>query len=392
MKTYILKKYRFHRILLLACIACTVFANSQQPLLLNGGFEDINTCVEYNSECGVEGWFYLKDVKAQMIPNNDTGWLGSNSFALSFNWKQYTSFSPLIGTILPCRLQKDRRYTFKGVIRATLNNKLLLTPGIALGERFYVPRKAFAASIKPDSITQIEQTPQTSFFQFQYSFVATGNEKYLTFGTFIEEDKTGAKKQLVGTQTISILLDNFQLQANDSNEVACDNYDRNAAAIYRYDFRHKEMDYSLYGKGEIPINLQDTSTGNLTRMEIPIESPPKTIDTLKLGDVFFGFNKATLTTAARGMLEEFFHGADNTTIDSIYIEGHTDSIGSETANIELSRRRCETLQSWLRQHTTPPGTPIHIRPFGKSRPIATNSTAAGRALNRRVELVIFRKR
>jgi hypothetical protein len=43
--------------------------SAQTDLLLNGDFEDINTCTEYNAECGVEGWFYLKEVKAQMLNN-----------------------------------------------------------------------------------------------------------------------------------------------------------------------------------------------------------------------------------------------------------------------------------------------------------------------------------
>jgi hypothetical protein len=39
---------------------------SQANLLLNGDFKDVNTCSEYKAECGVEGWFYLKDVKVQV--------------------------------------------------------------------------------------------------------------------------------------------------------------------------------------------------------------------------------------------------------------------------------------------------------------------------------------
>ncbi|HNA90855.1 MAG TPA: hypothetical protein PKZ71_01295, partial [Chitinophagaceae bacterium] len=54
---------------------------AQNNLLLNGGFEDVNVCTEYSAECGVEAWFYLKDVKAQMLSNDDTtGKNGTNSF------------------------------------------------------------------------------------------------------------------------------------------------------------------------------------------------------------------------------------------------------------------------------------------------------------------------
>jgi outer membrane protein OmpA-like peptidoglycan-associated protein len=386
----LLKKYFLYQIFSLACLVWMTPVHAQRSLLLNGGFEDVNTCVEYNAECGVDGWFYLQGVKAQMLSNTDgPRWLGSNSFALSFKWVGYTGFSPLIGTILPCRLQKDTRYTFKGVIRASLNNKLILKPGIAVGEKFYVPRRAFAAAMHPDTITSIKKIDSVELFRFEYSFVADGKEKFLTFGTFIEEEMTGTRKQILGIQTVSILLDNFELVPG-SNEVPCDNYDKNAAALYAYNYRHKDMDYSLYSKGDIPVVLQDAESRTI--IQVPV-IPEKKIDTLNLGDVFFDFNKAALRPAAVDMLQQFFlrnKEQASSVIDSIYIEGHTDSIGSDAANIELSRRRCESIQSWLLERVIIPGEQIHIRPFGRSRPIATNSTAAGRALNRRVQLVVFK--
>src|SRR5215475_11121268 len=106
----------------ITCLFTVKDAFTQRNLLLNGSFEDINVCTEYNAECGVEGWFYLKDVKAQMLANDDSiQFLGNNSFGLFFNWLGYTQFSPILGTILPCRLQQGKRYTFSGMLKAKLN-------------------------------------------------------------------------------------------------------------------------------------------------------------------------------------------------------------------------------------------------------------------------------
>ena len=197
---------------ILLFIAQFITASAQTNLLLNGGFEDVNTCTEYSAECGVEGWFYLKDVKAQMLSNESTTkLLGTNSFGIFYNWLGYTAFTPLIGAILPCGLQKDNRYTFRGIISAKLNPKLILQAGIYLGQKFFVPRRPFSANLKPDSIVSIKPLPNTAFYQFEYSFIATGEERYLTFGTFIKEDTVGTKKKLIGTQTVSLVLDNFQL-------------------------------------------------------------------------------------------------------------------------------------------------------------------------------------
>src|SRR6266496_1401247 len=94
---------------------------AQHNFLLNGGFEDINTCTEYNAECGVEAWFYLQEIKAQMQTNDaDIDLLGYNTLAVAFKWMGYEGLSPVIGTILPCRLQKDSIYIFKGIFSATL--------------------------------------------------------------------------------------------------------------------------------------------------------------------------------------------------------------------------------------------------------------------------------
>lgn len=381
--------------LLVAALLLQVsFTNAQTNLLLNGGFEEVNTCTEYSAECGVEGWFYLKDVKAQMLSNeSNTNLLGTNSFAIFYNWPGYTGFTPIIGTLLPCGLQKNNRYTFKGILSARLNPKLKLKAGVCAGEKFYVPRRAFSKNMHPDSIVSIKSIPNTNFFQFEYSFVADGTEKYLTFGTFIEEDTVGAKKKLMGTQTVSIVLDNFQLIPEDSRETTCPDFILNKAEIYNYNYRHKEMDYSLYGRGELAIVFTNIDSNYITQIKEPLPPPlPVQPDTLKLGDVFFDFNKATLKPEALKMLEAFFtNNNSSSTIDSMYVEGHTDSIGNDIGNLALSLLRCESIRQWLLEHHIVIPASIQVHPYGKTKPIASNSTAKGRAMNRRVEMIVFRK-
>ena len=146
---------------------------AQHNLLLNGGFEDINTCTEYNAECGVEAWFYLLEVKAQMQTNEtNIDLLGYNSLAVDYKWQGYEGLSPVIGTILPCRLQKDSTYIFSGIFSATLNAVLILKPGVALGEKFYVPQWSFTANMHPAEITDIKQIPKTNLPFAANSFIA----------------------------------------------------------------------------------------------------------------------------------------------------------------------------------------------------------------------------
>jgi outer membrane protein OmpA-like peptidoglycan-associated protein len=243
----------------------------------------------------------------------------------------------------------------------------------------------------PDSISKLVPIPKTNFYQFEYFFTATGKEKYLTFGTYIEQDTVvDKKKQLTGIQTVTVVLDNFQLTPLDETEIACPAFEANGRSIYNYNYRHKEMDYSLYGKGELAIALNTKDTSFITQKKEPL--PFIIQDTLKLGDVFFDYNKARLKPEATIILANYFlNNKQLTIIDSIYIEGHTDSIGSDKRNMELSLQRCEAVKLWLLTNNISESATLLIHPFGETKPISTNSTAAGRALNRRVQLIVFRR-
>ena len=371
-----------------------VFAGlGQTNLLLNGNFEDINTCKEYKAECGVEAWFYMNEVKVQMIHNETDDTLpGANSFAIFYTWKGFREFTPIIGTILPCQLQSGKKYTFKGWIAARLNANLMLKPGVCVGQNFYVPQRSFSKEMKPDSIVQIFRVPNSSFYEFLYSFIATGEEHYLTFGTYVTEDTVYVKKNQLGAQTISLRLDNFSLTSADTLETYCAAFRLNKESIYAYDYRHKEMDYSLFGKGKLPVELNGKTEDNITLFTTPPPPPvPIKPDTLKLGDVLFDFNKADLKANAIKMLTAFFMTSSSKgNIDSIFIEGHTDSVGSEEKNILLSQHRSQSVMNWMITNYIVNSDRVAIHPFGKKRPMASNKTPAGRALNRRVEIIVFR--
>ncbi len=69
------------------------------------------------------------------------------------------------------------------------------------------------------------------------------------------------------------------------------------------------------------------------------------------------------------------------------ITGHTDSTGSDAYNLQLSNARASSVARYLESHGVLPQR-IYTRGMGESQPAATNDTAEGRALNRRVEIVL----
>jgi outer membrane protein OmpA-like peptidoglycan-associated protein len=71
----------------------------------------------------------------------------------------------------------------------------------------------------------------------------------------------------------------------------------------------------------------------------------------------------------------------------VAVEGHTDSVGSDQYNQDLSEHRAQAVRDYFVQQGIPSGA-VEARGFGKSEPIASNDSAEGRQQNRRVELVL----
>ena len=70
----------------------------------------------------------------------------------------------------------------------------------------------------------------------------------------------------------------------------------------------------------------------------------------------------------------------------IVISGHTDNTGDDKSNQVLSLKRAEAVRNWMRDTGDVPESCFAVQGYGESRPVATNDTPEGRALNRRVEI------
>ncbi|MNY45578.1 putative lipoprotein YiaD precursor [compost metagenome] len=70
----------------------------------------------------------------------------------------------------------------------------------------------------------------------------------------------------------------------------------------------------------------------------------------------------------------------------IVIAGHTDAVGSDEHNLQLSRARAAAVRDWMQRMGGIPDSCFAVQGFGKSQPIASNDTEAGRQANRRVDI------
>jgi OOP family OmpA-OmpF porin len=105
--------------------------------------------------------------------------------------------------------------------------------------------------------------------------------------------------------------------------------------------------------------------------------------------VEFDTDSADLTPAARKTLDTLGQALDSAELKPccFEIEGYTDSTGTKVLNDRLSQARADSVINYLAQHAGIDRSRMMPKGFGESSPLASNTTAAGRAENRRVQIV-----
>ena len=104
-------------------------------------------------------------------------------------------------------------------------------------------------------------------------------------------------------------------------------------------------------------------------------------------DIYFSFNSDQIREESETRLKEIADALNKHSDWKLSVEGHTDSVGSSNYNLELSRRRAAAVKDALVKRYKIDPARLTTTGFGASRPKDTNDTLAGRARNRRVELV-----
>lgn len=104
-------------------------------------------------------------------------------------------------------------------------------------------------------------------------------------------------------------------------------------------------------------------------------------------DAFFDFDKSVLKPEGKAKLDDLNSKLKGMNLEVIIAVGHTDSIGSVAYNQKLSVRRAEAVKAYLVSKGVE-ASRVYTEGKGKSQPVASNKTAAGRAKNRRVEIEV----
>lgn len=119
----------------------------------------------------------------------------------------------------------------------------------------------------------------------------------------------------------------------------------------------------------------------------PIEVESESLEPKKgwLMTINFDFDAHELSSSEKLRLDSAWNFVLNSSAKRIVVHGHTDNIGSNEYNVQLSQKRCEAVLDYLLAKGFSENR-ISINGFGFRKPISTNLSESGRALNRRVEI------
>lgn len=360
-------------------------AGYSQNLIANGSFEDANLCTEYHKYCAPEAWvatsgqanYYYSDMS---IACDGYRYVGLT--AGSVNRRGVRNF---IRTQLLCSLRKDHQYVVEFYVSAA--NKVLDSIGVYFSPEDFLYEQRNFREIQPAywyvrSGAALSQ-PSVKWQKAQFVYTAAGNEAFITIGLFKRADHTGAIKPDLQDEYL-FLLDKVSVTPADGKERICAEADRERWDIYKQDDRHERLDKKIRNHLKNPPVPRPKLA--LTRTAATIQH----VDTLVIPDIYFVSASYELSKKSYELLDSFARKITGQ-MDSVVVNGHTDSIGNLDYNRELSLNRAVSVKQYLMTKMPSLGVNFIARGYAYLKPIASNRSSSGRKKNRRVEIFVYRK-
>ncbi len=133
--------------------------------------------------------------------------------------------------------------------------------------------------------------------------------------------------------------------------------------------------------------LTDAEAEERRRGELELQSVMDMVATKQVKPIEFEFNSDVLRPSSRDLLDRVAEVLRNRPRLKLIVEGHTDDVGDDGYNMELSRYRADSVKNYLVGKGIHPET-VRAIGYGETRPVSPGKTEKDRALNRRVEFRI----
>lgn len=183
----------------------------------------------------------------------------------------------------------------------------------------------------------------------------------------------------------------FNALPGNAKECAPQEYAKAEATLAHIDEELSEKHWWFARRYNAEADQQVRDTASAVKRKCPETKPPPPPPeqtTFILEGITFDFDKATIRPSSEPTLKEAGNVMQKFEAVKVRIEGHTDHIGTDAYNQNLSERRAKAVKGYLvNNYGIDPGR-IDTVGFGESKPIADNKTDEGRAQNRRIEFVV----
>lgn len=365
--------------------ACILFflplTGSAQNLVANGSFEDANLCTEFHKYCAPEAWVATSG-EANYYYGDKKAYDGFHYIGLTAGSLTQKGARNFIRTRLLCGLRKGHQYHIEFYVCASY--KVLDSIGVYFSSQDYLYNQKSFRDIQPVYwYTRGNATADPRVWQkVHFVYTATGEEAFLVIGLYKRTDYTGITKPDSQDEYL-LWLDKVSVLPADANEKICADATRQQSELYGDDDRHHLLQKRL----SYYIQHPPAPRPKLALTRVPAVQH---IDTLIIPDIYFVSASADLSQKSYVLLDSFAIKLTGQ-MDSIIVNGHTDSIGNLEYNKELSLTRAVSVKQYLMSKLPAIGVSYIARGYAYLQPVATNRTASGRKKNRRVEIYVYRK-
>ena len=140
----------------------------------------------------------------------------------------------------------------------------------------------------------------------------------------------------------------------------------------------------------VDLSKNSAAAGNITIAPITIVSATDVGGKLTLNNIFFDTGSPILLRQSYAELKRVAAFLKANTGVRVQIAGHTDSVGDDASNLNLSQNRANSVLYYLQDQIGDNGARLKAKGYGRTEPVASNNTDAGRQQNRRVEFRIVK--
>jgi outer membrane protein OmpA-like peptidoglycan-associated protein len=269
-----------------------------------------------------------------------------------------------------------------------MNTKLLIGMGLAvvLSACASTPRTNAALESARTAVQSAEADPNVNKYAALDLDAAKKELEVAETAALHHKDAEIAQPAYLAAQTARLAQVSGAAKADDAR-VAAGQKERDQIQLAA---RGREVENAKMATSAA-LGQRDQATEQSARLQAEIDqlkaTPTPRGLVLTLGDVLFNTGRADLNPGSSRKLDQLAQFLNEHPDRRVQIDGFTDSVGSDSYNQDLSRRRADAVKSALFTRGVD-ASRIGTEGYGKAFPVANNTDSGGRQLNRRVEVVI----